>query len=165
MGSIGKGKPAPEISLPGMNGDRFSLAEARQRGPVLAAFFKVSCPTCQYTFPFLERLYQAYPSDKVTVVGISQNPREETAQFAEKFGITFPLYLDDTRTYPVSNSYGLTNVPSLFFISPEGRVEQVTVGWLRSEIDELNKRLAAAAAVPKAQVFAPGEEVVDYMAG
>ena len=165
MGSIGKGKPAPEISLPGMNGDHFSLAEARQRGPVLAAFFKVSCPTCQYTFPFLERLYKAYPRDKVTLVGISQNPRPDTAQFAEKFGITFPIFLDDTQGYPVSNAYGLTNVPSLFYISPEGGVEQVTVGWLRAEVEELNKRLAAAASMPKAQVFAPGEEVVDYMAG
>ncbi len=165
MGSVGKGKPAPDISLPGMNGDRFSLAEARRRGPVLAAFFKVSCPTCQYTFPFLERLYKAYPRDKVTVAGISQNPRLDTAQFAEKFGITLPIYLDDTNSYPVSNAYGLTHVPALFFISPEGKVELVSIGWLRSEIEELNQRLASAAAAPKAPIFAPGEEVLDYMAG
>jgi peroxiredoxin len=154
---------APEIALPSLSGAPFSLEAARQRGPVVAAFFKVSCPTCQYTFPFLERIFQAYPREKVTVFGVSQNERADTAAFAEKFGITFPLCLDDTHAYPVSNQYGLTNVPTIFFIAPEGKIEITSVGWLRADIDDLSARLAAAAGVQRAKIFQHKEEVVEYM--
>ncbi|MCI0355353.1 MAG: TlpA family protein disulfide reductase [Acidobacteria bacterium] len=163
MSALEPGTIAPEIALPSLNGSSFSLEAARQRGPVLVAFFKVSCPTCQYTFPFLERIHKAYPGENVTVFGVSQNERADTAAFAEKFGITFPLCLDDTRAYPVSNQYGLTNVPTIFFISPEGKIEITSVGWLRADIDDLSKRLAAASGVAPARIFQHKEEVVEYM--
>ncbi len=163
MSALEPGKQAPEIALPSLSGDKFSLDAARKRGPVLAAFFKVSCPTCQYTFPFLERLARAYHGEKVTVVGVSQNERADTVAFAEKFGITFPLSLDDTLSYPVSNQYGLTNVPTMFLISPDGKIEITSVGWLRVDIDDLSKRLAGAAGVPPAKIFHHGEEIVEYM--
>ncbi|MGH9508679.1 MAG: peroxiredoxin family protein, partial [Terriglobales bacterium] len=71
MSALEPGKIAPEIALPSLDGSPFSLEAARKRGPVIAAFFKVSCPTCQYTFPFLERIHKAYPGEKITVLGVS----------------------------------------------------------------------------------------------
>jgi len=53
MAALTAGTQAPEISLPTLDGKKFVLREVLQRGPVLAAFFKVSCPVCQYTFPYL----------------------------------------------------------------------------------------------------------------
>ena len=50
--------PAPQFDLPGLAGDRTSLPDLLVSGPVLLAFFKVTCPTCQLTFPFLERLHR-----------------------------------------------------------------------------------------------------------
>lgn len=163
MSALEPGKLAPEIVLPSLSGEKFSLDAARRRGPVVAVFFKVSCPTCQYTFPFLERLAHAYPREKVTVVGVSQNERSDTAAFAEKFGISFPLSLDDTHSYPVSNQYGLTNVPTIFLIAPDGKIEITSVGWLRADLEDISKRLAAAAGVAPAKIFHHGEEVVEYM--
>ena len=163
MSALEPGTMAPEIALPSLSGAPFSLEAARRRGPVVAAFFKVSCPTCQYTFPFLERIFQAYPREKVTMFGVSQNERAETAAFADQFGITFPLCLDDTHSYPVSNQYGLTNVPTIFYISPDGKIEISSVGWLRADIGDLSARLAAAAGVHPARIFRHKEEVVEYM--
>ena len=57
MAALAIGAKAPAISLPSTNGETVTLAEALKKGPVVAAFFKVSCPTCQFTAPFLERLY------------------------------------------------------------------------------------------------------------
>src|SRR5271157_3819345 len=115
MAALTAGTRAPDFSLPALDGGKFSLQEALQRGPVLAAFFKVSCPTCQYTFPYLERLHKAH-GDKVTIVGISQNNQADTAAFLKEYGVSFPTLLDDPNGYVVSNAYGLTNVPSLFLI-------------------------------------------------
>ena len=165
MAALAPGKIAPDFTLSTLDGKRFSLRDALQRGPIVAAFFKVSCPTCQYTFPFLERLYQAYGNKNVTVVGVSQNDKKETAEFAKQFGVTFPLLLDDTRTYSVSNAYGLSHVPTIFWIASDGEIEISSVGWVRSEIEQINRKISEAAQVGQAPIFQPGEQVNDFRAG
>ena len=165
MAALEAGVSAPDFSLNGMNGEKISLAEARKKGPVIAAFFKISCPVCQYAFPFLERIFRAYAKSPVTLVGVSQNDKQQTAGFAREYGITFPMLLDDPRTYPASNAYGLTNVPTIFLISPGGQVELSSVGWSRRDLEELNTRLAKASGVAPAQIFQPGEHVDEFKPG
>ena len=123
MAALTAGTQAPEISLRSIDGSKFSLHDTLKRGPVLAAFFKISCPTCQYSFPFLERLHKNYGGQKITIVGISQNNERDTKAFLKEFGVTFPTLLDDPKGYAVSNAYGLTNVPSLFLIGQSGKIE------------------------------------------
>ena len=165
MAALEAGVSAPDFSLNGLNGEKISLAEARKKGPVIAAFFKISCPVCQYAFPFLERIFRAYAKGPVTLVGVSQNDKQQTAGFAREYGITFPMLLDDPRTYPASNAYGLTNVPTIFLISPGGQVELSSVGWSRRDLEELNTRIAQAAGVAPAQIFQPGEHVDEFKPG
>jgi peroxiredoxin len=165
MAALTAGTLAPEIALPILNGGSFSLQEALQRGPVLAAFFKVSCPVCQYAFPFLERMHKAYGNKKVTIVGISQDNPRDTASFMKEFGITFPVLLDDSSTYAVSNAYGLTNVPSVFLIAPDGEIEMSIVGWVKQDYEDLNRRLARAEKAPLAPLFTPREDIADFRAG
>jgi peroxiredoxin len=165
MAALEAGVTAPDFSLNGMNGEKISLAEARKKGPVLAAFFKISCPVCQYAFPFLERIFRVYAKSPVTLVGVSQNDKKQTAGFAREYGITFPLLLDDPRTYPASNAYGLTNVPTIFLISPGGKVEFSSVGWSKRDLEDLNTRLAKASGVAPAQIFKPGEHVDEFKPG
>jgi peroxiredoxin len=165
MAALMAGTRAPEIALPILNGGNFSLQDALQRGPVLAAFFKVSCPVCQYAFPYLERLYKAYGNQKITFVGISQDTARDTSAFLKEYGVTFPVLLDDLGTYAVSNAYGLTNVPSIFLIVPDGEIEITSVGWIKQEFEALNRRLAEMQKAPPAPVFRPREDVADFRAG
>ena len=40
-----------------------------------------------------------------------------------------PTLLDkEDAGYPVSNAYGLTNVPSLFLVEPDGRISRSQIG-------------------------------------
>src|SRR5438552_6622522 len=148
-----------------MDGKRFSLFETLDQGPVLAVFFKISCPTCQYALPFLQRLHEAHRNKGITVVGISQNEKKDTAAFIKQYGVTFSVLLDDTNTYPVSNAYGLTNVPSIFWIAQDGEIEISSVGWVRKEIEEINRRAAEAVGDGAKPVFLAGEQVADFQAG
>lgn len=165
MAALNPGTTAPDFTLPTIDGKQFSLREALARGPVLAAFFKISCPTCQYAFPFLQRIYQAHGDKNVTIVGISQNEKKDTATFLKQYGVTFPILLDDTRTYPVSNAYGLTNVPSIFWIAPDGEIEISSVGWSRKDVEEFNQRAVGVASGVPNPLFRPGEQVADFRAG
>jgi cytochrome c biogenesis protein CcmG/thiol:disulfide interchange protein DsbE len=165
MAALTAGTKAPEISLATVDGKPFSLQNALKKGPVLAAFFKVSCPVCQYTFPYLERLHKAHGDQKITIVGISQDDKRNTAAFLKEYGVTFPTLLDDPKGYPVSNAYGLTNVPTWFLIGQDGEIEISSVGWVKQEIEDLNRKLADVQKLPIPQMFKPGEEVRDFRAG
>src|SRR4029077_16211361 len=91
MTHIVAGNIAPGFSLKALDSREYSLSTLMERGPVVAAFFKSSCPVCQFTFPFLERLYKRYGGDGITFLGISQDDARSTATFAKEYGITFPV--------------------------------------------------------------------------
>jgi cytochrome c biogenesis protein CcmG, thiol:disulfide interchange protein DsbE len=164
MSRIQVGQKAPDFALQDLTNKRFSLKEALARGPVVAAFFKTSCPVCQFTFPFIERLFKAYGNDHVAFFGISQDNAERTRDFNRDCGVTFPTLLDE-EGYPVSNDYGLTNVPTYYLISPEGNVQVATVGFTRGSLEQISAELArilGRAAVP---VFLSGEIVPESKPG
>jgi len=165
MTALAKGTKAPEFALKALDGKRFSLNEALADGPVVLTFFKVSCPTCQYAYPFLERLFKAYGSKGITLVGVSQNDAKETAAFAKDFVLTFPLLLDDTHRYPVSNAYGLTNVPTIFWIARDAEIEVSSVGWVKADFELINRKMAETGHLTPAAVFKSGEDVRDFRAG
>jgi len=165
MAALSTGTLAPDFTLPAMHGKQLSLKDTLTRGPVLAAFFKVSCPVCQFAFPFLERIYRAYGNRNLTLVGISQNDKKDTAAFVKEYGITFPVLLDDTQTYPVSNAYGLTNVPSIFWIAQDSEIEIASVGWSKRDIDKVNSKAAEISCEKLHPVFRADENVPDFRAG
>jgi peroxiredoxin len=165
MAVLTAGTKAPDFSAKMLDGKSFSLKEALGNGPVVLAFFKVSCPTCQYAFPFLQRLFEAYRNRGVRLIGVSQNDASDTAAFAKQYGVKFPIVLDDTKRFPISNTYGLTNVPTLFWVSPEGEIELVSAGWNRKDFEEINRRISDVGKVPLLPPFQPGEEVRDFRAG
>jgi cytochrome c biogenesis protein CcmG, thiol:disulfide interchange protein DsbE len=99
------------------------------------------------------------------MVGISQNDARETAAFVKEFGVTFPVLLDEIGRYPVSNAYGLTNVPTVFWVAPDGEIEVSSVGWVKADFEQINRKLAESGKAAPAVVFKPGEDVRDFRAG
>jgi peroxiredoxin len=165
MAALTVGAKAPDFELRTLDGNPFSLGAELAHGPVVLAFFKVGCPTCQYTFPFLQRLHEAYGQNGVKLLGVSQNDAVKTAAFTKEFGVTFPVLLDDTEKYPVSNAYGLTNVPTIFWIAQDGEIEVSSVGWVKADIAEINTKIAEAGKIAPAVMFKPGEDIRDFRAG
>src|SRR5579864_3559924 len=166
MPALEAGVQAPEINLQFLDGKKFSLKEERKKGPVVAVFFKVSCPVCQMALPYLDRIFKAYgKSGKFTFVGVSQDNAADTKAFNRQFGVTFPVLLDPAGKYPVSNAYGLTNVPTFFLISPEGGIEFASVSWSKADVEQLGRRLATISGMSVEPIFAPGEKVPEYKPG
>jgi peroxiredoxin len=165
MAALTHGTKAPDFTLPLMDGGKFSLSEELKRGPVVLAFFKVSCPVCQYAFPFLQRIFKAYAGRNVTLVGASQNGRKDTAAFLEKFGLTFPVLLDDPNDYLVSNAYGLTNVPTVFWIGQDGGIEISSIGWIKKEMEQISDKAAVSSSEIEVPLFQPSEQIPEFRAG
>jgi peroxiredoxin len=160
MTNIVAGGLAPNFSLKSLDGKDFSLSAALQSGPVLLAFFKIGCPVCQFTFPFLERLYQRNKSSNATIVGIGQNGPEKTAAFVKEYGVTFPVLLDpEEKGYIVSNAYGLTMVPTLILVDTDGSVLVSSMGFVKADIESIAAQLAERAHIANAPLFQSTESV------
>jgi peroxiredoxin len=147
------GSKAPDFELAGIDAEPIRLSAVAAAGPVLLAFFKVSCPVCQYTLPFLERLARS-----ASVLGISQNERPDAAEFRRAFGITFPMAFDFAPAYTVSNAYGITHVPSLFLVEADRTVSLAGSGFSRRDLETIALRFDAA-------LFRPDEQVPEFRPG
>ena len=164
MSLIKTGKSAPAFGLTAIDGTTYTLPEALKKGPVLAAFFKVTCPTCQYTFPFLERLHQQLRAHGAQIWGIAQDGVKDGQRFARDFGVTFPILIDD-KPYRVSRQYGLEYVPTLFLVEPDGAVAVESEGFAKRDLLAIQKSLAGSLSAPAGELFSPKENVPEYKPG
>jgi peroxiredoxin len=164
MAALPAGAKAPAISLQDMGGETVTLADALKKGPVVAAFFKVSCPTCQFTAPYLERLHETYGGPKLTLFGISQDDARDTREFFKEFDVEFPSLID-ADGYPVSNQYGITNVPTLFLIAQDGKIQLTSVGFAKKDLEQIAAEAARATGTPPRALFKPSEAVPEIKPG
>jgi peroxiredoxin len=166
MPALAAGKVAPDFTLTTTDGKSVNLQELLQRGTVVLAFFKVTCPVCQYAFPMYERMAQAHKNAGASFLGICQNGVADAKAFAREYGVTFSIAIDnDANQYAVSNAYGLTNVPTLFYIAPDGEIEVSSVGWSKADVDDVNRRLAELRNQKAPALWRKGEEVPAFRAG
>lgn len=150
------GDTAPEFQLNDVRGRAFALKDILKQGPALLALFKVSCPVCQLTLPYLERLAK---STSVQIIGISQDDQRATEEFRKEFGISFPTLIDPaSRGYAVSNDYGITSVPSLFLVQEDGEISAAWAGWSKRDMSALGQ-------LAQVTLFEPGEKVSDWKSG
>jgi len=128
-------------------------------GSVLLVFFKSSCPVCQMTLPFLERVHRGRAPGSLAIYGVSQDDAETTQEFAGEFGITFSMLLDTEESgYPVSNAYAIGHVPSMVLVEPSGMIAWSLEGFVKREFVAM---AGQAGVVP----FRPDEKVPEWKAG
>jgi len=161
---LSAGKAAPLFELAAVDGQKYSLKENLARGPVLIAFFKVSCPTCQYTFPFLERIYQQLRPQGAQVWGVVQDEARDARQFAKQFGVTFPILVDN-YPYALSRGYGLKYVPTIFLIEPDGDIAISSEGFSKADLLEIHKSLSKSSSASPEPLFKPAEKIPEYKPG
>jgi peroxiredoxin len=150
------GKRAPDFRLSRLEGGETSFAELAAGRRVLLVFFKVTCPVCQLTVPFLERLHA---SGGLTICGISQNEAADTEEFNTYFGVSFATLLDaEDEDFPASNAYGISSVPTMFLVEPDGAISMVIEGWNRKDMEALGEAAGLT-------LFRPEDNVPAWKAG
>jgi peroxiredoxin len=94
----------------------------------------------------------------VQFIGVSQDDVRTTREFRERFGITFPTLLDESRRYPASNAFGISSVPSLFLVEVDGTISMAFHGFSKPDLELVGER----AGVPP---FTPEDHVPDWKPG
>jgi peroxiredoxin len=153
---VAAGAPAPAFQLSGLDGSAQTLSDILARGPALLVFYKISCPVCQLTAPYLQRLAA---SSAIQVIGISQDEAGGTRGFNQRLGVTYPTLLDQaSEGFPASNMYGISSVPSLFLVERDGTVARSFNGFSKRDIEEIGARAGVAP-------FSPEDHVPEWKAG
>jgi len=135
--TLDAGDRAPDFEMPLADGGRRSLSELLEAGPVLLAFYKASCPTCQFTLPYLERLQ----GGRFQVYAVSQNEAEVVHEFNAAFEVNLPTLIDPAEDgYLASNAFGITHVPTMFLIEQDKSISWAWSGFHKAQLESLAER-------------------------
>jgi thiol-disulfide isomerase/thioredoxin len=135
----GGGGPAPEWTLPDLEGRNVSLADLRGK-PVVLDFWATWCTPCEFQIPILNEVYERY-RDRVEFVGVAVDVdgREVVAPFAKERAIAYRVLLGDED---LAQKYGARGFPSLYVIGKDGNITLSHVGIIDAE--DLEEALDAA---------------------
>lgn len=159
MPALPQTSQAPDFRLQDAEGDEFHLYSALESGRVLLTFYKMDCPTCQYALPYLDRFKSLLDGADATVT-VSQDTPAEAERFSAEFAYSTKQVFDTEEAgFEVSNAYGLTNVPTVFLVGTNGRIEHTMVSWSKADVEELAGKLGVDSP------FQPGEDVLVHIPG
>lgn len=124
------GQQAPNFRWRAGSGETRTLAGLRGRSVVLLEFLATWCPHCQRMAPVVASLYGDYRDRDVVFLGLNASPfamdkrsrssPEDMAEFASRFGATFPLAFDPAVA--VGRAYGVRTFPMTYIIDRQGVV-------------------------------------------
>ena len=149
------GQPAPDATVPLLNGGTLHLADLR--GSVVVLNFWASwCGPCRREAPTLQAMHEAVRRDgrAVTIVGVGlKNDGDEPARaFVRDYGLSYLIGRDTGGTDPVrgpiERAYALAVTPSTVIIGPDGTISAVYLGEITAE--QLAAGVTAAETAPTA---------------
>lgn len=134
------GRLAPDFTLKTLDGQTVTLSELRGR-PVLINFWASWCGPCRLEMPHLVATYEKHKDQGFVILGIDMTFSDSVSDveaFVKKFGVAFPILLDETGE--VTNElYKVQGTPTSYFINREGVITYRHVGAMTDEF--IAKRL------------------------
>lgn len=124
---------APDFTLISLDDGLVSLSDFRGQA-VLINFWASWCAPCRDEMPAIRATYEAHKGEGFVVLGINmtyQDNRKNAEAFAEEYGISFPVLLDETGE--VTESYGVLGVPTSVFINTDGMIVNTYIGAMTKQ--------------------------------
>ena len=137
------GLPAPDFTLPGLDGKKVSLSDYRGK-VVFVNIWATWCPPCVEEMPSMQNLYQKLKSEnfEIMAVSIDSQGAKVVAPFMKKYKLTFPALIDSMGTS--KRIYKTTGVPESYIIDKDGILAKKVIGpldWSQPDILRLFRDL------------------------
>lgn len=126
---------APTFSVTDSEGNQVNLTDFYGK-PIVVNFWASWCGPCKSEMPDFEEAYQRYGEEvNFLMVNMTDGAREtiEDAQaYVNANGYTFPVYYDVEQDAAIT--YGVTSIPSTYFIDKEGHAIAYAQGAISSDV-------------------------------
>lgn len=128
-----QGFSAPDFSLTSLDGATIRLADLRGK-VVILNFWASWCNPCRTEMPAIERAYQQYQSQNITVLAVNATQQDDPTRvraFVADLKLTFPVLLDERGE--TMALYQVAALPTTFFIDAQGVIQEVVIGGPMAE--------------------------------
>lgn len=133
------GKTAPGFSARQVSGEPLELSRFLGKTPVILTFWSIYCKSCTEEMEALQRLYEKFGKEKVTVIAVNEDGDVGLARvrnFLDRFAsgergrkLTFPILFDEKGE--VYGKYSVVHLPTLVYIGRDGTVREFIEGFER----------------------------------
>jgi peroxiredoxin len=122
-----RGAPAPNFTLPGLDGKMVSLTDYKGK-VVLLNIWATWCPPCVEEMPSMEKLHQELKNEgfEILAVSIDVSGTEAVLPFMKDHKLSFPALTDTTGA--IKSLYQTTGVPESFVIDKNGIIVEKVIG-------------------------------------
>lgn len=132
---LGKAK---DFTLVDLNGNKVSLSDFRGK-KVFLNFWATWCPPCKAEMPEIEKVYQETKDSDFVILAVEiGEPLDTVKPFISKNNYNFKVLLDQDQS--VASAYGISAIPTSFFIDEEGNIISKRVGGMNYE--EMKENIA-----------------------
>ncbi len=112
----------PQINFKATDGTQVTSESLRGR-LVIVDFWATWCGPCVKAVPHMLKLNQQYSARGVQIIGISRDSdRRALERFVSNKRMTWPQFFDKNETAKMSRAWGVSGIPSIFILSPQGEV-------------------------------------------
>jgi len=124
---LGQGVPAPNFTLPDLDGKMVSLADYKDK-VVLLNIWATWCLPCVEEMPSMEKLHQELKDENFVILAVSidESGAQAVLPSMRKHKLSFPA-LTDAKGITTS-LYQTTGVPESFIINKDGIIVEKVIG-------------------------------------
>ena len=128
------GRLAPDFTLSDLDGNWFRLSDLRGK-VVFVNFWATWCPPCRAEMPEIEDLYQKHMNTDVAVIGVNLfEPEDKVREYVQRGGYNWSFVIDTTGE--VTRNYGISALPTSFFLNSQGIIREVHIGPMTGNLME-----------------------------
>lgn len=136
---LSPGEIPPDFELKTLDGQPIRLSDFQGK-KVILNFWATWCPPCKAEMPHLENYYKTKAKKQnVEIIAVNltnaergSNKLETVKGFANEYGLTFPIPMDETGE--VGNIYQTITIPTSYIIDSRGIIHQKIVGPMDEEM-------------------------------
>jgi thiol-disulfide isomerase/thioredoxin len=125
------GKPM-ELAGTTVDGQQFDIAKYKGK-VVIVDFWATWCGPCRESLPDLKDVYEKYHDKGLEVVGVSLDSElSDLTDFLDKEKLPWVNIVGEEKDgklqFPLADKYGITGIPTTFFVGRDGKIVSQTMG-------------------------------------
>lgn len=136
---LSPGEIPPDLELKTLEGQTIRLSDYQGK-KVILNFWATWCPPCKAEMPHLENYYKTKAKKQnVEIIAVNltnaergSNKLETVKSFADEYGLTFPIPMDETGE--VGNTYQTITIPTSYIIDSKGTIHEKIIGPMDEEM-------------------------------